>query len=153
MVFGRPEAQATYVTATAEMKLNFGKETTDPDGTVHNRGGKATVRLSGNDPRFTGTEVSTWNIDAWTGSADSDDDVALIQWGTTVFTTADGSWVGSFSGTYSDATKDDLITFWLKGRDAYEGLSLFMWVRQSDAGTATAVYEGLIFPGDPPVGD
>jgi hypothetical protein len=151
VAYGQPAAQATYVRASAEMSLDSGRQTTDADGTVHDRGGKATVRLTGNDPRFTGTEVSTWNVDAWVGSADSDDDVALIQWGKAVLTTADGSWVGSYSGAYTDATKDDLITWWLTGRGAYEGMSLFMWVRQSDAGTATAVYEGLIFPGAPPI--
>jgi hypothetical protein len=147
-VFGQPESQATYVSATGSMSLDFGTETTDPDGTVHNRGGKAKVTLRGTDPRFTGTEVSTWNVDAWVNKPG--DEVALVQWGTTEFTTADGSWVGPYSGAYTDATEDDIITWWLTGKGAYEGMTLFMWVRKSDPASASMLYEGLIFPGEPP---
>jgi hypothetical protein len=149
IAYGQPGAEAVYVTATATFSVSDGEVTTDPDGTMHTRGGKATATLKGNDPRFTGTEVSTWNTDRW-GTDPSNG--AMTQWGKTVFTTEGGTWVGPYSGVYTSETTD-LITWWLTGEGGYAGMSLFMWFSESDANTATGVYRGLIFPGDPPNND
>lgn len=150
------DAAIAYGTGTAEAilvgtRVNFaltdgGTLTTDTDGTRHVRGAKGQSTFSGNDPRITGSESFTFNSDWWGPNLS---DSALTQWGTAVIHTADGTWEGTFSGVYSTATTD-VITWWLKGTAAYDGLSMFMWTTETST-SGEGINYALIFPGDPPV--
>jgi hypothetical protein len=136
--FGRSE----LVTGTMTFTLTDGDLVTGADGTVHARKGTAQVRLTCSDPRLTATGSESWESDRWgTGAGNG----ALVQWGRSRYTNAGGSWAGHYSGVYTSSTSD-LITWWLEGEGGYQGLSVFLWITESNSGR----WQGLIFPGTPP---
>jgi hypothetical protein len=69
---------------------------------------------------------------------------------TATITTDEGSWQGTLTGGYTTETSD-IITWWYVGTGAYEGMSMFVWITESNtyAINEHAVY-ALIFPGTPP---
>ena len=139
--------QATYVIGRMTFSMKPGAPTKDPDGTQHFRDVRVTGTATSADPRLTGTVEGVWNADAWGPGLD---DGALIQWGTSKITTEEGTWEGTQTGGYTTETSDQ-ITWWYIGRGAYEGLSMFMWITESDTyGRGDHAIYGLIFPGTPP---
>ena len=100
-----------------------------------------------NDARVSGPKFVSLNYTGWGTGPEAG---AFVQWGTARIETADGTWEGTFSGAYTAAT-GDMVSAWLEGTGAYEGLSLFEWIA-APPGTASTGYPviGLIFPGPPP---
>lgn len=138
---------ATYVIGRMTFAMNPGAPTNDPDGTTHFRDVRVTGTATSADPRLTGTVEGVWNADAWGSSLD---DGALIQWGTSTITTEEGTWEGTQTGGYTTETSDQII-WWYIGTGAYEGLSMLMWITESDTyGLGDHAIYGLIFPGTPP---
>ena len=147
IVYGTGTAQAFLVGTRVDFELtDRGTLTTDTDGTRHVRDAVGRSTFTGNDPRITGTETFTFNMDWWGPSLS---DSALTQWGTAIISTVDGTWEGTFSGVFSTATTD-VITWWLEGAEAYQGQSMFMWTTETNT-RGEGVNYALIFPGAPPV--
>jgi hypothetical protein len=145
--YGTGTAQAFLVGTRVDFAVtDQGTITRDADGSQHSRDGAGSSTFVGNDPRITGTETFSFNSDRWgTGLANG----AITQWGTATIETADGTWEGTFSGVFTSATTD-VITWWLTGAGAYEGMSMFMWTTETNT-RGEGVNYALVFPGDPPV--
>ena len=133
----------TLVTGTDTFTLDHGSSTTDPDGTMHYRGGGFRSTLKSDDKRVSGTQVATWSTDRWGTPYDG----ALVQWGTSRITNSGGGWVGRYTGVYTPKTYD-MITWWFTGTGGYRGLSMYMW--ETTSGGFEATFNALIFPGRPP---
>lgn len=118
--------------------VDFGAETTDPDGTTHTRG-RFSSRLESADERVTGTLKGTWSTDRWRG--------ALVQWGDSRITTSTGAWVGRMTGIYTAETYD-VLAGWFTGTGGNQGLSLYLW--ETSSGGTEATFNALVFPGEPP---
>ncbi len=146
---GRPEAggpvaddAVAVVTGTGTCpRADLGNATTDADGATHYRGGTFVCTVATDEPRVSGTETASWNMDLW-GTAGNG---ALVQWGTARLKNDGGAWEGSGSGVYS-SDRGDIIAFWYSGTGGYAGLSYFeLWT-----GREPWTIQGQIFPGDPP---
>ncbi|MCV2393697.1 hypothetical protein OEB99_05190 [Actinotalea sp. M2MS4P-6] len=146
ITYGTGDAKAYLVAARVSFTVEEGTLTTDADGTQHSRGGSSTATFMGNDPRLQGTETATWNTDRWGSGIENG---ALTQWGTSVIETADGTWEGTYAGAFSTETAD-MITWWMTGTGAYEGLSMFMW-GTTTVGVPVGWNYAVIVPGEIPV--
>ncbi len=135
---------ATLVTGEMDCTFELGEVTAAPGGILQERGGSVTCVVTTNDPRVSGHEVDVFDADRWTeGFANT-----LVQWGTARLRNGGGTWVGRYTGIYTDAT-EDIITYWYSGKGSYAGLSLYMAITQPPTGMTWPV-TGLIFPGTPP---
>ena len=133
---------ATLVEGEAACSIDMGDYTTTSDGTAQHRDGNVTCTLTTNDPRVSGHEVDRWNGDRW-----SEGGTALIQWGSSRIRNQGGTWVGRFTGMYTDLTQDT-ITYWYRGTGDYAGLSFYLAITQPPSGYTWPVH-GLISPGTP----
>jgi hypothetical protein len=134
---------ASAFTGTESCNISEGTTTTDPDGTMHGRGGSVECRDTANDPRMSGTGTGAWEYDAWTLSGGIPG--ALVQWGEVRLVNDGGAWEGRLTGTYS-ADHGDTITIWYTGTGGYTGLAAFELI----TGRGPWTIDGLIFPGTPP---
>jgi hypothetical protein len=123
--------------------IDFGKQTTDPNGVQHARGGTLVCTETADDPRVSGAHTESWNADWW-GTADHTSG-ALVQWGTVRLANAGGAWEGRYTGVYS-SDRGDLIATWFKGTGGYAGLACFTL----ESGWGPWTIAGQIFPGAPP---
>jgi hypothetical protein len=123
--------------------IDFGTQTTGPDGVQHARGGTVTCTETADDPRVSGAYTGTWNLDWW-GTADRTSG-ALVQWGTTRLVNAGGAWVGRMTGVYS-TDRGDIIATSYKGTGGYAGLTYF----ELTTGRRPWTIQGQIYPGTPP---
>ena len=135
-------AKVTPVSGTGTCPTaDLGKSTTDAKELTHYRGGTFTCSLTTTDPRVTGTETASWNMDQW-GTAASG---ARVQWGTRRMENDGGTWEGTGSGVYS-SDRGDIIVSWYRGTGGYAGLGYFeLWT-----GKDPWTIRGQVFPGDPP---
>lgn len=120
-----------------------GTMTPDSDGTTHSRGTVLACTDTSNDPRVSGTATYTWAFDGWASGAH-------VQWGAGTLANEEGTWEGTYTGSYSN-TNGDILLFWFKGTGAYKGLSYGMWAVLPPEDVAwTYPVRGIIFPGSPP---
>ncbi len=134
----------TVVSGTLDCpSIDFGNETTGPDGVQQARGGTLKCTETADDPRVSGAHTESWNADWW-GTADHSSG-ALVQWGTARLVNAGGVWEGRFAGVYS-TDRADIIAVWYKGTGGYAGLAYFTL----ESGTGPWTIQGQIFPGNPP---
>jgi hypothetical protein len=129
-------AKVTPVSGTGTCSTaDLGKSTTDAKVVTHDRGGTYTCRVTTTDPRVTGTETASWNMDRW-GTADNG---ALVQWG---------------SGFYP-SDRGDIIVSWYRGTGGYAGLACFKllgppFLFGPNPGVNVKGVFGQVLPGDPP---
>ncbi len=95
------------------------------------------------DSRVNGTATMLMTV-----QADSTGAVA-IEWGTVTIENAGGSWVGAFRGFAWNNGNESIVSHWLTGRGAYEGLT-YTYTAQTGSSTITN-FSGLIYRGSPPV--
>ena len=116
------------------------------DGVAHQRGAVLITAETSSDERVEGQGTITLNVDAFTG-ADGVLGSSQVRYGTMRIENEDGSWEGSFAGRLSNGRF--LQTYWLRGRDAYAGLT---YVVTAGGDGPVWASEGLIYPGSPPPG-
>lgn len=139
--------QATYVSGTiADFTIDQGTVTDDGNGASHSRGGSLSYTMIANDPRAGGKLTATWNSDRW----GVEDNGALVQWGDAVLTNEGGTWEGSYAGALASDYGGDVVTRWLVGTGAYEGLTFYWWLAGYEGGIDGAQWYGIIYPGNPP---
>jgi hypothetical protein len=146
-----PQAESTAIafgpvsvfTGSESCNISEGTTTSDPDGTIHARGGSVECADRANDPRMAGTVTGKWEYDAWrtTGGVPG----ALVQWGDLRLVNDRGAWEGRLTGTYS-ADRGDMITIWYAGTGGYAGLAAFELI----TGRGPWTIQGQVFPGTPP---
>jgi hypothetical protein len=133
---------ATVVAGTDACTIDLGTGTAGPDGATQSRDGRLTCTANVNDPRVSGTERGSWNLDWW-GPASGPG--AGVQWGTIRLENAGGAWEGKATGIRS-TDRGDIIAAWYTGSGGYAGLSYFELI----TGTGPWTIQGQIQPGDPP---
>jgi hypothetical protein len=107
---------------------------------VRYRGGVATVTLSMNDGRVSGTAAYSFSVDVYS--------VAGSEWGSLDLVTDQGSWKGPCSGGSWTAGSGLLLSCWLSGSGAYDGYTYYL-VLSKPVGESPAA-EGIVYPGEPP---
>jgi hypothetical protein len=100
----------------------------------------ATVTLSMNDGRVSGTAAYSFSVDVYS--------VAGSEWGSLDLVTDQGSWKGPCSGGSWDTGSRLLVSCWLSGSGAYEGYAYFLVI--SRPGSGMPAVEGIVYPGEPP---
>jgi len=92
------------------------------------------------DPRISGVVTYVYVVD-WAGVDRRHTSLARLENG-------EGAWQGPLTNVFLPDQR--WVQYgWLKGEDAYEGLSFFT-SGQFDSGSHTHTGEGMIWPGDPP---
>lgn len=123
-----------------------GTMTTLPGPTYQHRGDAVTCTDTSNDPRVSGKATYTFDWDSW-GDPSSG---STVGWGTGKLVNDGGSWVGTYTETYS-SKNGDLLLWWWKGEGGYAALAYVMYAVIPEADVAwTYAVEGLIYPGSPP---
>jgi hypothetical protein len=123
-----------------------GTATTLPGPTYQHRGDTVACTDTSNDPRVSGDATYTFDWDSW-GSIVSG---STVGWGTGKLVNDGGSWVGTYTETYS-TRNGDLLMWWWKGEGGYDGLAYVMYAVIPNEDVAwTYPVQGLIYPGEPP---
>jgi hypothetical protein len=116
------------------------------DGVAHQRDAVLITTETSSDARVAGRGTITLNVDAFTGP-DGVMGSSQIRYGTMRIENEAGSWEGSFAGRFSNGRF--IQTYWLRGHDAYAGLT---YVVSAGGNGPLWASEGLIYPGSPPPG-
>ena len=142
-----PVPVAVSVTGTSTLVGETGPGTaTLEDGVAHQRGAILVTSEVSSDPRVEGTGTITLNVDAFRGP-DGVLGSSQVRYGRMRIENEGGSWEGSFAGRLSNGRF--LQTYWLRGRDGYDG---FTYVVTAGGDGPVWASEGLIYPGSPPPG-
>jgi hypothetical protein len=149
-ISGETWGPATLVVVIEKCFLSVGEVTNEPDGvSSHQRGGQVGCSDEASDPRVSGMLSGTFEADGWNVSGGLTPD-AFAEWGVLRLENAGGTWEGTYTGAFTRET-GDLITVWLTGTGAYDGLTYYQFVRAAP-GTVASGYQfyGFIYPGSPP---
>lgn len=107
---------------------------------VQMRGGIASLKITTNDARMTGTLTQPFSVDAY--------DSVGPEWGTIEVKNAAGSWTGTFTAAVWDYGDSIAFACWLVGSGAYKEYTAYLM--QIKYSGHDAIVEGIIYPGPAP---